>query len=186
MSKRRCAQKSIAFNTSKLITHILQSPELEAILAPIRLAQERSSYAALLSPPPTLSRPVDLYGHEFSQPWDFATASHSTPSFKLEWEGARRELSAVANVLASMGAVSTAVFWAAGTAPLVQVRTSHGDRSEPRLILLNTENSVSIVGCIGYSRYRGVSVCSLFRTPHSKATRKENNRFQGRSLTPIT
>lgn len=106
---------------------ILQSAELEAILAPIRLAQEQEAYATMLSSSPnnyaqggnTFKDPFDL---KTTDNWDFRSASHPQLSVKQEWEAVRRELSAVVNVIASMGAVATAVWWATGTAPLVQVR----------------------------------------------------------------
>lgn len=53
--------------------------------------------------------------------WDFQTASVPSLSVAQEWEAVRRELSATANVIASMAAVATAVWWAAGNIPLVNV-----------------------------------------------------------------
>lgn len=74
----------------------------------------------MLSSDCVASRPRDAYEAK-SNNWDFSTASHPVLSFKQEWEAVRRELSAVANILASMAAVAVSVWWAAGTIPLPQV-----------------------------------------------------------------
>jgi hypothetical protein len=102
-----------------------QSPELEAILAPIRLAQEQADYASLLAGPSLhQSRAKDTFDlRNSTDHWDFKTASHPQLSVKQEWNAVKRELSAVANVLASMAAVATAVWWAAGNIDLSTVRS---------------------------------------------------------------
>ncbi|KAK9895305.1 hypothetical protein P389DRAFT_91035 [Cystobasidium minutum MCA 4210] len=101
-----------------------RSPELEAILAPIRLAQEQATYASFLSSSSSLlDRPSthrDAFSLNNTETWDFRTASHPNTTVKQEWDAVRKELSAVANVLASMAAVATAVWWAAGTTALAQ------------------------------------------------------------------
>ncbi|BGP00992.1 hypothetical protein RTG_02772 [Rhodotorula toruloides ATCC 204091] len=83
-----------------------KSPELLAILADIQLQQDRRSYASLTSlapaPHPSLI-PLD-------DPFSFK--SHKTPA--EEWKEIRREVSAIANVGASMLAVGTGVWWVGG------------------------------------------------------------------------
>ena len=100
-----------------------QSPELEAILAPIRLAQEQATYASYLSKPTQFDY-KDAFDLRSTGNWDFRTASHPRTTVQQEWEAVRRELSAVANVLASMAAVATAVWWAAGNTPVAEVSSS--------------------------------------------------------------
>lgn len=105
----------------------MQSAELEAILAPILLAQERASYTSLVSSStalPSIKDAHDTRSLAYTGPdahWDFQTASTGPASMtvKQEWEVVRRELSATANVLVSMATVATAVWWAAGSVPLV-------------------------------------------------------------------
>lgn len=126
LSRKEYAWFSRVLLDINILTRLcLQSPELEAILAPIRLAQEQSTYASYLSsskvPHSDHKDPFDL---RTTSNWDFRTASHPRTTVKQEWEAVRREISAIANVLASMAAVSTAVWWVAGTTPLAQVRPS--------------------------------------------------------------
>lgn len=80
----------------------------------------------------------------------------------------RRELSAVANVLASMAAIATAVWWAAGNMPVAEVSTSctlfflhlshrfrfehMADISDVPLINI-VENAIVIVRSYGYCCY---------------------------------
>ncbi|KAJ8293857.1 hypothetical protein OF846_003116 [Rhodotorula toruloides] len=80
-----------------------KSPELLAILADIQLQQDRLSYASLISlapaPHPSLI-PLD-------DPFSAKTPAE-------EWQEIRREVSAIANVGASMLAVGTGVWWVGG------------------------------------------------------------------------
>ncbi|BGP33377.1 hypothetical protein JCM10296v2_005177 [Rhodotorula toruloides] len=90
----------------RTVPHELLSPELLAILADIQLQQDRRSYASLssLAPAP----------HPSLIPLDdpFSPKSHKTPA--EEWKEIRREVSAIANVGASMLAVGTGVWWVGG------------------------------------------------------------------------
>lgn len=87
-----------------------QSPELLAILAKLQLAQDRADYAAMTSlngPQRTSLLPMrDIH--------DPAHTGLPERTVAEEWLEVRRELSAVANVIASMGAVGTAVWWVGG------------------------------------------------------------------------
>lgn len=125
VQERVCIYHRSAQYNVVLLTPVEQSPELEAILAPIRLAQEQATYASFLSSSSSLlDRPSthrDAFSLNNTETWDFRTASHPNTTVKQEWDAVRKELSAVANVLASMAAVATAVWWAAGTTALAQV-----------------------------------------------------------------
>ncbi|BGP09385.1 hypothetical protein JCM10049v2_005253 [Rhodotorula toruloides] len=80
-----------------------KSPELLAILADIQLQQDRRSYASLTSLAPA--------PHPSLVPLD-DPFSAKTPAD--EWKEIRREVSAIANVGASMLAVGTGVWWVGG------------------------------------------------------------------------
>ncbi|BGP25817.1 ATPase, vacuolar ER assembly factor, Vma12 [Rhodotorula toruloides] len=83
-----------------------KSPKLLAILADIQLQQDRRSYASLISLAPA--------PHPSLIPLDdpFSSKSPRTPA--EEWKEIRREVSAIANVGASMLAVGTGVWWVGG------------------------------------------------------------------------
>jgi len=126
-----------------------RSAKLEAILAPIRLAQEQASYADMMSPSAQpVPRNLDL--HDTSSHWDFNTASHPRLTVRQEWEAARKELSAVFNVLASMAAVGTAVWWISGGYLLAQ-----------RVLM-------SLFGAIGIGAVEGLLYVLLSRSRSSK------------------
>lgn len=130
---------------------VAQSPQLEAILAPIRLAQERQEYAALVasndSQQSRYGDPFDPSSSAFvaaqaGSSWNPNTGTASALTTKQEWDSVKKELGAVFNVLASMGGVATAVWWAAGNTPLVQVRLITADKDTVRLLMaLATENA---------------------------------------------
>ncbi|SCV74971.1 BQ2448_8000 [Microbotryum intermedium] len=87
-----------------------KSPELLAILAKIQLDQDRESYKAMTSTAPTpyyrSSFPMkDLHGLELVV---------RTTSEAEDWQLVRKQVSAIANVGASMGAVGTGVWWVGG------------------------------------------------------------------------
>lgn len=115
--------KSIPRQTNLDAASAAQSPQLEAILAPIRIAQEQASYASMMASASSDPGPrnLDPFGDTTSR-WDFTTASHPELTVKQEWDLARKELGAIFNVLASMAAVATAVYWITGSHQPAKVR----------------------------------------------------------------
>ncbi|KDE05377.1 hypothetical protein MVLG_04288 [Microbotryum lychnidis-dioicae p1A1 Lamole] len=87
-----------------------KSPELLAILAKIQLDQDRESYKAMTSTGPTSyyrsTLPMkDLHDPEYSG---------RTTTEAEDWQLVRKQVSAIANVGASMTAVGTGVWWVGG------------------------------------------------------------------------
>ncbi|SGZ21630.1 BQ5605_C021g09392 [Microbotryum silenes-dioicae] len=97
----------------KILEHAcdtLCSPELLAILAKIQLDQDRESYKAMTSTGPTSyyrsTLPMkDLHDPEYSG---------RTTTEAEDWQLVRKQVSAIANVGASMAAVGTGVWWVGG------------------------------------------------------------------------
>lgn len=93
-----------------LISHPAQSPELEAILAQIQLSNDRKSYARMTA----LSQPTYTSTLPMSDPHDRAQLGLAPLTIQEEWADIKKQLAAVVNVLASMAAVATAVWWVSG------------------------------------------------------------------------
>lgn len=86
------------------IPFFCQSPELEATLARIRLEQERSSYASMVSPF-SVSHPTPAAGS--------ASVSDGRQE-EMEWQEVRSQISALANIALSGVAVGVATWWSSG------------------------------------------------------------------------
>jgi len=98
-----------------------QPPELEASLAAIRRAHEEAEFAQMSTPRDNKERECSApYTFTSAVPRDLAVvaAEHQT------WQETRSQLSAVINVIVSMLAVATAVWWGSGSASVLWVR--HG------------------------------------------------------------
>lgn len=80
-----------------------QSPELLAILSSIQLSQDRLAYTSLTS----LSQPT----YRSLLPMTDFHASQSPKTVAEEWGQIKKELSAIVNVLVSMAAVFTGVWY---------------------------------------------------------------------------
>ena len=93
-----------------------QPKELDASLEAIRRAHEESEYARMVSPAPTQpsAAPYRLSG---------GAAPHAVRAEHEAWRETRTQLSALVNILLSMGAVATAVWWGAGSRDSLWVRT---------------------------------------------------------------
>lgn len=143
-------------------------------------------------------RHLDVFEHAAAK-WDFRTASAPTASIKEEWDSVRKELGAVANVLASAAAVATAVWWASGNTPLTQVRLlsvglpltpigTHPDRHEHvadkvGMVFLLQKTFMSLFGAIAIAAIEGFLYLRYFQrqasNPHSAVkVRMGQNRNQ--------
>ncbi|SCZ87793.1 BZ3500_MvSof-1268-A1-R1_Chr2-3g05261 [Microbotryum saponariae] len=105
-----------------------KSPELLAILAKIQLDQDRESYKAMTSTGPTSyyrsTLPMkDLHDPEF--------AGRTTTEAE-DWQLVRKQVSAIANVGASMAAVGTGVWWVGGGRTYAAVSPKHDTRPTAR------------------------------------------------------
>ncbi|KAK4701526.1 hypothetical protein P7C70_g4703, partial [Phenoliferia sp. Uapishka_3] len=101
---------SFSLSLPKLTPSISQSPQLLAILAALQLESDRASYASMTS----LTQPQPISLLPMNDIHDPAKNGRGERTVAEEWQEVRRELSAVINVVASMGAVGTAVWWVGG------------------------------------------------------------------------
>ncbi|WFD19946.1 hypothetical protein MCAP1_002189 [Malassezia caprae] len=93
--------------------------ELDASLEAIRRAHEESEYARMVSWTPSQRAPAAPYRLSSE------VAPHAVAAEHEAWREARSQLSALVNILLSMGAVATAVWWGAGSRGAIWVRTHH-------------------------------------------------------------
>jgi len=131
-----------------------RSPELERSLAAIRLANEKAEYERISA----LRNPVQNKRTLFSlaEPPRAVTDEQTGPSLHAlsvqtltpeqeaqQWAEANKQISAVINVVISMGAVATAAWWAAGSAIVIW----------KTLVCLALAILVGIAETVMYARY---------------------------------
>ncbi|KAE8266228.1 hypothetical protein A4X09_0g6118 [Tilletia walkeri] len=137
-----------------------RSPELEKSLAAIRLAQEQAEYERIS----TISQPYNKKRSLFNlteppRPYHNADSARLTiPTLSVqkltpeqeaeEWAEANKQISAVLNIVVSMGAVATAAWWAAGSASVIW----------KTLVCLLLAIVVGVAETVMYARYWRVSV----------------------------
>ncbi|KAE8226570.1 hypothetical protein CF319_g840 [Tilletia indica] len=137
-----------------------RSPELEKSLAAIRLAQEQAEYERIS----TISQPHNKKRSLFNlteppRPYHNADSARLTiPTLSVqkltpeqeaeEWAEANKQISAVLNIVVSMGAVATAAWWAAGSASVIW----------KTLVCLLLAIVVGVAETVMYARYWRVSV----------------------------
>ncbi|KAE8259410.1 hypothetical protein A4X13_0g1033 [Tilletia indica] len=137
-----------------------RSPELEKSLAAIRLAQEQAEYERMS----TISQPHNKKRSLFNlteppRPYHNADSARLTiPTLSVqkltpeqeaeEWAEANKQISAVLNIVVSMGAVATAAWWAAGSASVIW----------KTLVCLLLAIVVGVAETVMYARYWRVSV----------------------------
>ncbi|GAA5933555.1 TMEM199/VMA12 family protein [Sporobolomyces koalae] len=124
-----------------------KSPELVAILASIQLEQDRQDYAAMTS----LETPLHRSLLPLSDPH---ARSDKTTTVADEWSEIRKELSAIVNVLASMAAVFTGVWY---------VGFGYGPATRLGLSLMGAMTIAAIEGWLYYRVFSRVKQGKLER-----------------------
>lgn len=119
MSIDRCAAAAVARLTHTSYT-LQQSPELEASLAKIRLAQEHAEYERMILPYAAPVSSISSIARDGSRQGS-AAPKLSAAQEREAWDEIRRAMSAVANVVISTAAVGAAAWFAGGTAPVAWV-----------------------------------------------------------------
>ncbi|KOS15894.1 hypothetical protein Malapachy_3326 [Malassezia pachydermatis] len=91
-------------------------PELDASLEAIQRAHDEKEYARMTAAPPPAAWKATTLATLYPPSREAAQAE------RVAWRQTRAQMSAVLNIMLSMGAVATAAWWAGGTASPIWVR----------------------------------------------------------------